>query len=191
MPPTSASGRTTIFPTPPRVASITSSTNSFTTLSTSTLPVICKNIHVTILPDGGLSVGDDGRGIPVEEHPTEKKSNLEVVMTIVGAGGKFDNKAYKSSAGLHGMGAKAVTALSETTIAEVRRNGQLYKMEFERGYVSKPLEVMGPATHTGTKISFWPDSEIFGATQFEYDALENAHARTGVPQSGPGHHSER
>jgi DNA gyrase subunit B len=133
----------------------------------------CKNIHVTILPDGGLSVGDDGRGIPVEEHPTEKKSNLEVVMTIVGAGGKFDNKAYKSSAGLHGMGAKAVTALSETTVAEVRRDGHLYQMEFDRGKISKPLEVMGPATHTGTKISFWPDAEIFGATQFEYDALEN------------------
>jgi DNA gyrase subunit B len=133
----------------------------------------CKNIHVTILPDGGLSVSDDGRGIPVEEHPEEKKSNLEVVMTIVGAGGKFDNKAYKSSAGLHGMGAKAVTALSETTVAEVRRNGQLYQMEFDRGILSKPLEVMGPATHTGTKITFWPDEEIFGNTAFDYDALEN------------------
>lgn len=133
----------------------------------------CKNIHITILPDGGISVGDDGRGIPVEEHPSEKKSNLEVVMTIVGAGGKFDNKAYKSSAGLHGMGAKAVTALSETTVAEVRRNGQLYQMEFERGKVSKPLEVMGPATHTGTKISFWPDEEIFGSAAFEYDKLED------------------
>ncbi|HJZ91306.1 MAG TPA: DNA gyrase subunit B [Gemmataceae bacterium] len=132
----------------------------------------CKNIHVTVLPDGGLSVADDGRGIPVEEHPTEKKSNLEVVMTIVGAGGKFDNKAYKSSAGLHGMGAKAVTALSETTVAEVRRDGQLYQMEFDRGVASKPLEVMGPATHTGTKISFWPDEEIFGSATFDYDLLE-------------------
>jgi len=108
----------------------------------------------------------------VDEHPTEHKSNLEVVMTIVGAGGKFDNKAYKSSAGLHGMGAKAVTALSETTVAEVRRNGRLYQMEFDRGVASTPLEDMGPATHTGTKISFWPDEEIFGTTQFEFDALE-------------------
>ncbi|HKB04714.1 MAG TPA: ATP-binding protein, partial [Gemmataceae bacterium] len=132
----------------------------------------CKNIHVTILPDGGVSVGDDGRGIPVEEHPTEKKSNLEVVMTIVGAGGKFDNKAYKSSAGLHGMGAKAVTALSETTVAEVRRDGRLYQMEFDRGVASKPLENMGPATHTGTKIIFWPDEEIFGSATFDYDLLE-------------------
>ncbi|MBO0697113.1 MAG: DNA gyrase subunit B [Zavarzinella sp.] len=133
----------------------------------------CNNIHVTILPDGGLSVSDDGRGIPVEEHPDEKKSNLEVVMTIVGAGGKFDNKAYKSSAGLHGMGAKAVTALSETTVAEVRRNGRLYQMEFDRGVVSKPLEDLGPATHTGTKITFWADEEIFGNTTFDFDALEN------------------
>jgi DNA gyrase subunit B len=133
----------------------------------------CQNIQVTVLPDGGLSVADDGRGIPVDEHPTEKKSNLEVVMTIVGAGGKFDNKAYKSSAGLHGMGAKAVTALSETTVAEVRRNGQLYQMEFDRGVLSKPLEVMGPATHTGTKIAFWPDPEIFGNSTFEFDMLEN------------------
>src|SRR6478735_8520846 len=133
----------------------------------------CNSIHVSILPDGGLSVSDDGRGIPVDEHPTEKKSNLEVVMTIVGAGGKFDNKAYKSSAGLHGMGAKAVTALSETTVAEVRRNGQLYQMEFDRGVLSKPLEVMGPATHTGTKITFWPDAEIFGTSTFEFDTLEN------------------
>jgi DNA gyrase subunit B len=132
----------------------------------------CQNIQVAVLPDGGLSVADDGRGIPVEEHPEEKKSNLEVVMTIVGAGGKFDNKAYKSSAGLHGMGAKAVTALSETTVAEVRRNGQLYQMEFDRGVASKPLEVMGPATHTGTKITFWPDPEIFGNATFEFDMLE-------------------
>jgi DNA gyrase subunit B len=132
----------------------------------------CQSIQVAVLPDGGLSVADDGRGIPVEEHPEEKKSNLEVVMTIVGAGGKFDNKAYKSSAGLHGMGAKAVTALSETTVAEVRRNGQLYQMEFDRGVASKPLEVMGPATHTGTKITFWPDPEIFGNATFEFDMLE-------------------
>jgi DNA gyrase subunit B len=133
----------------------------------------CKTIQVAVLPDGGLSVADDGRGIPVDMHPTEGKSNLEVVMTIVGAGGKFDNKAYKSSAGLHGMGAKAVTALSETTVAEVRRNGQLYQMEFDRGVLSKPLEVMGPATHTGTKIAFWPDPEIFGTSTFEFDTLEN------------------
>jgi DNA gyrase subunit B len=133
----------------------------------------CKNIHVTVHLDGSLSVSDDGRGIPVDEHQEEKKSNLEVVMTIIGAGGKFDNKAYKSSAGLHGMGAKAVTALSELTRAEVRRNGHKYTMEFDRGVASTPLTDDGPADRTGTKITFWPDAEIFHDATFDYDTLEN------------------
>lgn len=133
----------------------------------------CKNIFVTIHHDGSLSVADDGRGIPVDMHPTELKSNLEVVMTIVGAGGKFDNKAYKSSAGLHGMGAKAVTALSELTRAEVRRLGRTYQMEFDRGVVSDGLKETGPADRTGTKITFWPDGEIFKDASFDFDTLEN------------------
>ncbi|HVK11947.1 MAG TPA: DNA gyrase subunit B [Gemmataceae bacterium] len=133
----------------------------------------CKNIHLTVHLDGSLSVSDDGRGIPVEEHAKEKKSNLELVMTIVGAGGKFDNKAYKSSAGLHGMGAKAVTALSELTRAEVRRNGRKYTMEFDRGVASSPLKDDGPADRTGTKITFWPDAEIFHDAKFDFDTLEN------------------
>jgi DNA gyrase subunit B len=133
----------------------------------------CKTIHVTVHPDGSLSVADDGRGIPVDEHPTEKKSNLEVVMTIVGAGGKFDNKAYKSSAGLHGMGSKAVTALSELTRAEVRRNGRTYMMEFDRGVISSSLKEIGPADRTGTRITFWPDAEIFGDATFNFDTLED------------------
>jgi DNA gyrase subunit B len=133
----------------------------------------CKNVHVTIHVDGSLSVSDDGRGIPVDEHPTEKKSNLEVVMTIVGAGGKFDNKAYKSSAGLHGMGAKAVTALSELTRAEIRRGGRTFMMEFDRGIASTELKDIGPSDRTGTRITFWPDVEIFADSRFEFDLLEN------------------
>ena len=133
----------------------------------------CKSIQVSIHVDGSLSVSDDGRGIPVDMHPTELKSNLEVVMTIVGAGGKFDNKAYKSSAGLHGMGSKAVTALSELTRAEVRRNGKVYMMEFDRGVISGELKEIGPADRTGTRITFWPDSEIFKDATFEFDILEN------------------
>lgn len=133
----------------------------------------CKNIHVTVHPDGSLSVSDDGRGIPVDLHKDEQKSNLEVVMTIVGAGGKFDNKAYKSSAGLHGMGAKAVTALSELTRAEVRRNGKLYQMDFDRGLAATALQEVGPADRTGTRITFWPDTEIFGDSTFDFDTLEN------------------
>ena len=93
----------------------------------------CKNIHVKINVDGSLSVSDDGRGIPVDVHPEAKRSTLEVVLTMVGAGAKFDKGTYKISVGLHGIGAKAVTALSEWTEAEVRRNGKVYKQEYERG----------------------------------------------------------
>ena len=93
----------------------------------------CKNIHVKIHVDGSLSVTDDGRGIPVEIHPKAGGSTLEVVLTTSGAGAKFDKRSYKTSAGLHGIGAKAVTALSEWTEAEVRRNGKVYVQEYERG----------------------------------------------------------
>ena len=92
-----------------------------------------KHIHVKINVDGSLSVGDDGRGIPVEEHPEAKRPTLEVVLTTVGAGAKFGKGAYRVSAGLHGVGAKAVTALSEWVEAEVRRNGRAYVQEYERG----------------------------------------------------------
>jgi len=132
----------------------------------------CHNIHVKINVDGSLSVGDDGRGIPVDEHPEAKRSTLEVVMTTVGAGAKFDKNTYKVSAGLHGIGAKAVTALSEWVEAEVRRNGKAYVQEYERG---KPItEVMerGAALTTGTKITFQPDPEIFHEVTFDYDTLE-------------------
>ncbi|MCE9533615.1 MAG: DNA gyrase subunit B [Planctomycetes bacterium] len=131
----------------------------------------CKVIHVTVHLDGSLSVGDDGRGIPVGEHPTEKRSNLEVVLTVVGAGGKFDNKAYKTSAGLHGMGAKAVTALSELTRAEVRRDGRTYMQEYDRGKASTPVKDIGAADRSGTKITFWADTEIFGDATFDFDTL--------------------
>ena len=132
----------------------------------------CKHIHVTIHHDGSLSVGDDGRGIPVGEHPTEKRSNLEVVLTVIGAGGKFDNKAYKTSAGLHGMGAKAVTALSELTRAEVRRDGRTHVQEYERGKATGPVKEIGAADRTGTKLTFWPDPEIFGDCTFDFETLQ-------------------
>src|SRR5947209_4520572 len=93
----------------------------------------CHNIHVKIDVDGSATVADDGRGIPVEVHPVEGKPVLELVMTAVGAGAKFDHGAYKVSLGLHGMGAKAVTALSEWTEARVQRNGRTYAQEYERG----------------------------------------------------------
>src|SRR3954468_4726546 len=105
----------------------------------------CKNVHVTIHVDGSLSVADDGRGIPVETHPQVGKSTLEVVLTTVGAGAKFDKRTYKTSAGLHGMGAKAVTALSEWTEAEVRRHGKVYVQEYVRGKPSTEVKEFGTA----------------------------------------------
>jgi DNA gyrase subunit B len=134
----------------------------------------CKNIHVTIHVDGSLSVADDGRGIPVDIHPREGKPTLEVVLTTVGAGAKFDKRVYKTSAGLHGIGAKAVTALSEWSEAEVRRNGKVYKQEYERGYATSPVKEIGaaPNNRTGTKVQFKPDPEIFKDAAFDYDSLE-------------------
>lgn len=134
----------------------------------------CKNVHVTIHIDGSLSVSDDGRGIPVEVHPQVGKSTLEVVLTTVGAGAKFDKRTYKTSAGLHGIGAKAVTALSEWTEAEVRRNGKVYRQEYERGPAVTEVKEIGlsPNNRTGTKITFKPDPEIFKDVTFNYDILE-------------------
>jgi DNA gyrase subunit B len=133
----------------------------------------CQNIQVRINEDGSLSVSDDGRGIPVEEHPEVKRPTLEVVLTTVGAGAKFDKRTYKTSAGLHGMGAKAVTALSEWVEAEVRRNGKVYVQEYERGKAITEVKEMGAATRSGTKITFHPDPEIFHNLAFDYDRLES------------------
>ncbi len=134
----------------------------------------CKNIHVKINVDGSVSVADDGRGIPVEEHPEAKRPTLEVVLTTVGAGAKFDKRSYKTSAGLHGMGAKAVTALSDWVEAKVRRNGRVYMQEYERGHPTSEVKDIGAAGHrTGTEIIFHPDPEIFHETVFDYDMLES------------------
>jgi DNA gyrase subunit B len=132
----------------------------------------CRNIQVKIHVDGSLSVSDDGRGIPVDEHPEAKRSTLEVVMTTVGAGAKFDKNTYKVSAGLHGIGAKAVTALSEWVEAEVRRNGRVYAQEYERGKPITEVTERGIAQRTGTRIWFFPDPEIFKDVTFDYDTLE-------------------
>ncbi len=133
----------------------------------------CKNIRVVIHVDGSVTVADDGRGIPVGVKKDTGKSALEEVLTVAGASGKFDNAAYRVSAGLHGMGAKAVTALSEWCEAEVRRDGRVYKMEFERGNATTELKDLGPAPagQTGTTITFKPDPEIFGDLTFDYDTL--------------------
>src|SRR5215831_18299626 len=131
-----------------------------------------KNIHVKIGLDGSISVGDDGRGIPVEDHPEAKRSTLEVVMTTVGSGAKFDKRTYKTSAGLHGIGAKAVTALSDWVEAEVHRDGKVYVQEYERGEPTTGVTERGVSKRTGTIIKFHPDPEIFHAAKFDYDTLE-------------------
>jgi DNA gyrase subunit B len=133
----------------------------------------CKSIHVRIYADGSLSVADDGRGIPVEIHPKEQRPTLEVVMTTVGAGAKFGKGTYRVSAGLHGMGAKAVTSLSEWTEAQVQRNGRTYVQEYERGKATTPVNDIGASKRTGTRVTFKPDPEIFQSATFDYDTLES------------------
>lgn len=135
----------------------------------------CKKISVVVHVDGSCSVTDDGRGIPVDLHPKVGRPTLEVVLTTVGAGAKFDNQVYKVSAGLHGMGAKAVTALSEWTEARVRRNGRVYAQEYERGKAVSEVTDMGaaPDGKTGTTIQFSPDPQIFHTATFDFDTLEH------------------
>lgn len=131
----------------------------------------CRKINVTIHDDNSVSVTDDGRGIPVDRHKTEKKPAVEVVMTTLHAGGKFDNKAYRVSGGLHGVGVSAVNALSEWMEVEVRRDGKIHHISFARGAVEKELKIVGRAKTTGTKVTFRPDGEIFPETEFSYDIL--------------------
>ncbi|MCS6865051.1 MAG: DNA gyrase subunit B [Gemmataceae bacterium] len=135
----------------------------------------CRRIDVTIHRDGSITVADDGRGIPVGIKKDTGKSTLEEALTVAGTSGKFDNAAYRVSAGLHGMGAKAMNALSEWCEAEVHRDGRVWRMEFERGYATSELQDTGPAPagRTGTTITFKPDPEIFGTLTFDYEKLAN------------------
>lgn len=133
----------------------------------------CDYIKVKIDKDNVVTVEDDGSGIPVKEHPTTHKSTLETVLTVLHAGGKFDDSAYKVSGGLHGVGVSVVNALSEYLIAEVKRDGHIYRMEFSRGEVTKDIEIIGDSKETGTTITFKPDAEIFDTVIFERQILEN------------------
>src|SRR5256886_493632 len=133
----------------------------------------CKNIEVVIHVDNSITVVDDGRGIPVDMHKTEKKPAIEVVLTVLHAGGKFDKKSYTVSGGLHGVGVTCVNALSEWLEAEVKRDGKVHHMRFKRGKTASKLEVIGKAKGTGTKITFKPDSEIFPVIEYKYDILAN------------------
>ena len=134
----------------------------------------CKNIHVVIKEDDSIEVTDDGRGMPVDEHPKMHKSALEVIMTVLHAGGKFGEGGYKVSGGLHGVGASVVNALSVSMSVESMRDGHIYRQEYSRGKVMTPVTIVGDCGNkTGTHVTFKPDPEIFDETVFSFDTLES------------------
>ena len=133
----------------------------------------CTEISVTVHKDNSITVVDNGRGIPVDLHPVKKIPTLEVVMTILHAGGKFDNNAYKVSGGLHGVGISVVNALSSKVVVQVKRDGNIYEMQFARGNTTKKMEVVGASDTTGTTVTFWPDAEIFETCEYNFDTLHN------------------
>ena len=132
----------------------------------------CKTINVTIHRDNSITVEDDGRGMPVDNHPKLGIPAVEVIHTVLHAGGKFGGGGYKVSGGLHGVGASVVNALSTKMEVEVKRNGKIYKQTYERGKTVTPLTEIGTSKKTGSKSTFWPDPEIFDETVYDYDVLE-------------------
>ena len=133
----------------------------------------CKHIELSINEDNSITVCDDGRGMPVDMHPTEHKPTVEVIHTQLHAGGKFGGGGYKVSGGLHGVGASVVNALSTHMIVEVKRGGKLYEQKYFQGKRSTELKVLGDAEGSGSKTTFWPDPEIFDETIYDYDILQN------------------
>jgi DNA gyrase subunit B len=131
----------------------------------------CNNIEVVVRPDNSISITDNGRGIPVDMHKTEKKPAVEVALTTLHAGGKFDHRVYKVSGGLHGVGVSVVNALSDWLEVEVKRDGKVYHQRYQRGKTVSKLTVIGKSNATGTKITFRPDRTIFSKIDFSYDIL--------------------
>ncbi|MDO9572520.1 MAG: ATP-binding protein, partial [Candidatus Omnitrophota bacterium] len=131
----------------------------------------CNFIAVGVHADNSVEVIDNGRGIPVDMHKTEKKPAVEVALTTLHAGGKFDHRSYKVSGGLHGVGVSCVNALSDWLEVEVKRDGKIYHQRYERGKTVSKLTVIGKSNSTGTKITFKPDKSIFTKTEYSYDLL--------------------
>ena len=134
----------------------------------------CKEIKVSINKDGSVAIDDDGRGIPIDTHPVYKVPAVQIALTKLHAGGKFDKKSYLISGGLHGVGVSVVNALSKRLIVEIKRNGEIHQQEYSRGEPQTKLKVIGKCNpdETGTKITFWPDEEIFSTLEFDYKTLE-------------------
>ena len=133
----------------------------------------CTDIEVTINPDNSITVEDNGRGIPVDMHEKLHKSALEVVMTVLHAGGKFDKGSYKVSGGLHGVGVSCVNALSTHMMSQVFRGGKIYQQEYEKGKPLYPVKIVGETTKRGTRQQFWPDPTIFTHTVYKWDIIAN------------------
>lgn len=131
----------------------------------------CDHVSVTIHADNSVTVEDNGRGIPVGLHKEHKRETLEIIMTDLHSGGKFDDNSYKVSGGLHGVGVSVVNALSKRLDVEVRREGKVWQQSYEQGRPVAPIKAVGTAKKTGTKITFWPDPEIFSLTVFHFDSL--------------------
>ncbi len=131
----------------------------------------CDKISIEITTEGSAIISDNGRGIPVDIHPTENISAATVVLTVLHAGGKFDKDTYKVSGGLHGVGVSVVNALSKKLILKINRDGKKYYQEFEKGIPTMPLEEVGTTNRTGTTVEFWPDDTIFEVTEFSYETL--------------------
>ena len=132
----------------------------------------CNRIEVDINEDNSITVRDNGRGIPVDMHPKLHKPAVEVVLTVLHAGGKFNKDSYKVSGGLHGVGVSCVNALSNKLRVEVYRDGKIYAQDYEKGKPVSQLEVIGTSDHTGTVVSFLPDDTIFTTTQYQFSVLE-------------------